>query len=317
MSWADVDVFLCQRHWLQPSNIAALLGRLETFVAVNEDPGRSPYYKNQHADSLDRLVSLLKDPGIEQHPGLALAALKALKILSRKTCNHSGMRRDEKKDGNAIQAVLRFLQAPGKVDESIAAEAANVLMNPCFEKENVEVVLLNEGCIPPMVAFLGAADENLQANVAGVLQSVRTGALGALHNISSDPCSTGIIRRKNGIPPIMKLLRSPQAAIAQSAAGALQNVSREGESRRVIRRDNDAVVALFDMLVDGKEVRTQVSAVGALMNILGPELAEKGKSSKEEKADRKGFARIITSCLVMGMAYDGFFGAGGAAASVR
>lgn len=50
------------------------------------------------------------------------------------------------------------------------------------------------------------------------------------------------------------------------------------------------------------------------MNILGPELAEKGKGGEE--ADRKGFARIITSCLVMSMAYDSVFGAGGVAASL-
>jgi hypothetical protein len=58
----------------------------------------------------------------------------------------------------------------------------------------------------------------------------------------------------------------------------------------------------------------QVCAAGALLNILGPELAEKGKGGEE--ADRKGFARIITSCLVMSMAYDSVFGAGGVAASL-
>ncbi|GAQ89309.1 hypothetical protein KFL_005090050 [Klebsormidium nitens] len=342
MSWTDVDAFLVRVNRLQPSNAAGLLALLETFVAANEDPGRSPNFRNQNADSLDRLVSLLKDPGIEQHPGLALAALKALKILSRKKPNRLAMRGDEKR-GGAIQAVMRFLQAPGKVDNRIAAEGANVILNACYERENVEVVLQHQGTAP-LVNFLGAADKDLQANAAGALQSVcfqakgrtvvreadaipplisllasdslkvRTRAVGALHNMSSDVDSIRIIRRKDGIPPLIKLLRSPQPAIAGSAAGALQNVSREVASRQKIRGDSDAVRALADLLVEGKELQTQVCAAGALLNILGPELAEKDKGGDE--AARKGFARIIVSCLVISMAYDSVFGAGGFATPV-
>jgi hypothetical protein len=50
---------------------------------------------------------------------------------------------------------------------------------------------------------------------------------------------------------------SPQPAIAGSAAGALQNVSREVASRLIIR-DSGAVLALADLLVEGKELQTQV-----------------------------------------------------------
>jgi hypothetical protein len=102
----------------------------------------------QDADPLDRLVSTLKDPAVEQHPGLALAALKALKILSRKKPNRLSMR------GEAIQAVLRFLQAPGKVDDRIAAEGANVILNACYERENVDIVLRCQGAAP-LVGLLG------------------------------------------------------------------------------------------------------------------------------------------------------------------
>lgn len=47
MSWADVDAFLARINRLQPSNAAGLLALLETFVAANEDPGRSPNFRNQ------------------------------------------------------------------------------------------------------------------------------------------------------------------------------------------------------------------------------------------------------------------------------
>jgi hypothetical protein len=47
MSWADVESFLARTHRLQPSNSAGLLALLETFVAANEDPSRSPNFRNQ------------------------------------------------------------------------------------------------------------------------------------------------------------------------------------------------------------------------------------------------------------------------------
>lgn len=47
MSWADVDAHLGRMHRLQPSNAAVLLSLLEGFVAADEDPSRSPNYKNQ------------------------------------------------------------------------------------------------------------------------------------------------------------------------------------------------------------------------------------------------------------------------------
>lgn len=52
-----------------------------------------------------------------------------------------------------IDVYLVFpVQDPGKVDERIASEAANVLMNACYASENVTVMLQNEGCIPPLVS---------------------------------------------------------------------------------------------------------------------------------------------------------------------
>lgn len=59
---------------------------------------------------LDGLVSLLSDPGIEAHPDLALASLKAFKILSRKKVNRLAMNGDGR-NGGAIRAVLPFLPA--------------------------------------------------------------------------------------------------------------------------------------------------------------------------------------------------------------
>lgn len=62
-------------------------------------------------------------------------------------------------------------------------------------------------------------------------------------------------------------------------------------------------------------IAVQVCAAGALLNMLGPELTEKDTKVGDEAA-RKGFARIIVSCLVISMAYDSVFGAGGFATPV-
>ena len=46
----------------------------------------------------------------------------------------------------------------------------------------------------------------------------------------------------------------------------------------------------------------KVCAAGALLNILGPDMGE-----EKDSRTRKGFGKLITSCLVLGMCYDGLF----------
>ena len=76
---------------------------------------------------------------------------------------------------------------------------------------------------------------------------VQTRAVGAVHNISSEPEAIRLIRRLEGIPPLVLLLRTPSAAVCGSAAGALQNLSRETSARKEIRQLG-AVVPLTDLL---------------------------------------------------------------------
>ena len=137
----------------------------------------------------------------------------------------------------------------------------------CYEKENVDAILMCGG-VEPLVRFLGErSDPDLQANAAGAIQSicfqekgrvsvrdldgvpamlrllaecggnvkVQTRAIGAIHNMSSDADSIRLIRAKEGIPLVVELLKSDQPTVCGSAAGALQNVSREVASRRLIR----------------------------------------------------------------------------------
>jgi hypothetical protein len=61
----------------------------------------------------------------------------------------------------------------------------------------------------------------------GAVPQVKTRAVGALHNMSSDAETIRIIRREQGIAPLIALLSDRCDAVCGSAAGALQNVSRE------------------------------------------------------------------------------------------
>ena len=52
------------------------------------------------------------------------------------------------------------------------AQGANVILNLCYEKRNV-AILLQAGGVAPMVASLQTTDQDLQANAAGAIQSIR------------------------------------------------------------------------------------------------------------------------------------------------
>ncbi|GBG65326.1 hypothetical protein CBR_g50362 [Chara braunii] len=253
-----------------------LLRLCEGFVDANEDPSTSPNFRSLDLDPIHRFTPFLTEMADLGNEQVAIMLLRVIKILSRKKRNRLAM------DDALIAAVLKFLHL-GR-SPKICAEGANVILNACYERENVEVVLRHNGA-SPLVKFLNSDNKDLQANAAGALQSicfqskgrgvvrnldaiphminllksdsnkVKARAVGALHNMSSDVDSIRIIRRNGGISPLIELLRSPQPSICGSAAGALQNVSREVASRLIIRKSN-AVIALADLLTS-TELQTQ------------------------------------------------------------
>ena len=88
---------------------------------------------------------------------------------------------------------------------------------------------------------------------------MRTRAVGAVHNISSEAEAIRIIRRLHAIGPLVELLRTPNATVCGSAAGALQNLSRESHARDEIH-ELGAVVLLTDLLF-GDDVQAQVGRI--------------------------------------------------------
>ena len=345
----------------QPDVAAArpqkLLNALTAFVTANEDAARSPNYAKATPDDLEPAAALLGSPAVKANDALLVRVLKCCKILSRKYDNRVGL------GATVVDDLVDVLHAD--VADDVAGEAANVVLNICYERENV-ARLVDAGGVPPLVAYLGSSNAELQANAAGAIQSicfqkegrahardlgaiegvlpllsspslkvrkraqflvgarnssstrailrrairptrrprhsrapqVQTRAVGAVHNMSSEPEAIKIVRRLGGIGPLVALLRAPSAAVCGSAAGALQNLSREAAARKEAR-ELGAIVPLGDLLF-GTVVQSQVCAAGAILNILGPELGAEVESNKQ----RRGLKKLLSLAITLGMLHD-------------
>uniref|UniRef100_A0A7R9VV28 Armadillo repeat-containing protein 8 n=1 Tax=Chlamydomonas euryale TaxID=1486919 RepID=A0A7R9VV28_9CHLO len=306
---------------LEPPRRPELLRQLRRFVAPNEDPNTSDNLRSEEPDPVAPFVDLLLSPGLEDDEAVVLLLLKVLKILSRKASNRLALGAD------GVRALLAHLSSP--LSQPVAAEGANVLLNACYEPENV-ALLLQTGGVRLLAGFLqDDSDASLQANAAGAIQSVcfqpagraaareaeclqcllpllaarqRTvvaRAAGAVHNLSADAASIPLIRRYAGIPLLVELLEHPDATVAGAAAGALQNVSRELPSRLLISQ-LDAVPSLAKLL-SCQDVHAQVCAAGALLNIMGPDL-DAGDCGP--RATRRALGHVMSLILAAAMLHD-------------
>ena len=86
-----------------------------------------------------------------------------LKILSRRKDNRLQFGRP------GIETVLQHLSS--LADKQIAAEAANIILNVCYERDSVALVVQCSG-IPSLVKCLHDSNADLQANAAGAIQSI-------------------------------------------------------------------------------------------------------------------------------------------------
>ena len=193
--------------------------------------------------------------------------LQALKILSRKRCNRQQFGQD------GIAAVLEHLAATS-LTKRAAAEAANVILNVCYEKSNVELVL-ELGGIQKLVKLLADRDPDVQANAAGAIQSIcfqvrlvcklpcmhvlvlqayilRTLLRQSVAGTHSRVCTCCTpeklccicwqesgrhgVREAGAVTPLVQLLDSPQCKVQARAVGALHNLSSDSNSIRLIRR---------------------------------------------------------------------------------
>lgn len=150
---------------------------------------------------------------------------QVLKILSRKTDNRRNVA-DE-----VVRVVVGHLEAAANLQ--IAAEGANVLLNICYELENVDLVIRHHG-LQPLIRYLSEQDPQVQANAAGAVQS-----------ICFQKNGRKAIRLAGAVPSIISLLGSDDTKVCTRSVGALHNVSSDPDSIRIIRRCARAANPVF------------------------------------------------------------------------
>jgi hypothetical protein len=265
------------KHSVAADNPQGLEAIANEFYQANSDPNSSPNFQLDDADDYSLLMDLLDDKRVESNTSLSLALLRMLKVLSRKEVNRTNLEDED------VTTITKYLTSPRT--RAIASEVSNVVLNICYEKSNV-IMLIKANGVPPLRDFLKTDDEDVQSSAAGALQSlsyqeqgrihireigviplvipllthssvkVRTRCVGVVHNMSSDIPSIAILRLGKAIEPLVQMLSAPQPTICSSAAGAIQNLSREAASKEEIVA-LQGIPPLTDLLF-GSDVASQV-----------------------------------------------------------
>ena len=192
----DVTSFLKVNAAALTNDKALFEQSLTAFIQCNEDPSTSPNFKSKVPDLPGPLLQLLEHVSVKADPNLVLLLLKAclqlfpvhtkvvkqhqlvsscgdllqwrccaqvLKILSRRKDNRVQIGKQ------GIQTVFRQLSSIAS--KPVAAEAANIILNVCYEKASVALVVQCGGVVT-LVSCLHDSNADLQANAAGAIQSI-------------------------------------------------------------------------------------------------------------------------------------------------
>lgn len=240
--------------------------------------------------------------------GLEVLLSRVLKILLRKSCNRLSIGK------SGVSSIVYALKRQTSSKPIVASEVCNIVLNTCYEGANIRSFLEEGGLpIVLRLIGTSSRDSRLQASALGALQGicytslgrqylladtvtsstgglnivinlllsqdklVRARASGTIHNMSTDIQSFEILGNTNSESPciqsLVTLLHDPSIEICKSAAGTLQNISRHPSLRLQIMEDDRIITYLTDLLFSN-DINCQVSAVGALLNLLGPSLGE-------------------------------------------
>lgn len=302
-------------------NVLQLTQDLRSFVNMNQDPHQSPNFSSERHDNLAILLHVVDL--YFHHAIIVLLVLKSIKILSRKSVNRCHI------DPSVIDVLQRIIGAYSS-DCQICVEFSNIVLNICYERDNVPRVI-DKGCILQLTRLMSGefqSDYKLLSAVVGALQSicfqaegkdsvrqsgairpviqlltckdttVRSRAVGVIHNLSSDLSIVPDLRIGGAIPDLIALLHDPNVNISVSAAGCIQNFSREDKSRATIR-DCGGVIPLTEMLFMD-HLPAQTCAAGALLNLLGPRLSSEERMHPQRVALRK----LLSNCIFLGQMSD-------------
>jgi len=266
----------------------AIISAMESFISTFASP-QSNMGSEYEQDDMRPLLTFIRLSTLPVEVEVLTA--KCLKILLRKQLNRTLIGKQ------GIISIIKTLVRQTENKTSAVAEIGNVVVNTCYNGDNVQL-FLDEGGLPPLTKLLQSRDPVVQSSILAALQGicyvpigrqillrhdpetikiityflsshddyVRARASGAIHNISADSQSIRILRETYCIPTIISLLHDPVIETCQSCAGLLQNMSREIRSKEMIL-ESEAVTPLTELLF-GSDIQCQVAAVGALFNLL-------------------------------------------------
>ena len=263
---ADVHAVLSQRASGPLSGRREQVARtLREFVDANEGARASPNLRDERRDELGGITSLLTDADLPGDQDLALLALKTLKILSRKEDNRRRFGRE------LCRAVVRLALTHPRASHAVTAEGANVVLNACYEKENVEHVL-ECGGVEPLVRRVADTGETLRCRsaAAGAVQSVCFQAPGRCRVRDCDGVAALValmkeLDRREGGTRDSSFTDDERSMCRARVVGALHNVSADDDAIRLVRL-SDGVPHLIRALGDVDDVVVN-SAAGATQNV--------------------------------------------------
>jgi Armadillo/beta-catenin-like repeat len=139
-----------------------------------------------------------------------------LKILSRKKRNRIAILPE------TTECIVSHLSAP--LSTRTTAEAANVMLNLCYEQQNVDLVVKQAGPAA-LIPLLKSQSQEVQANAAGALQSICYQKPGRV-----------AVQGTEAVESLVALLTHTSPKVVMRAVGALHNISSDTTAIRIIRR---------------------------------------------------------------------------------
>ncbi|KAK2958533.1 hypothetical protein BLNAU_6567 [Blattamonas nauphoetae] len=261
---------------------------ISTFIAQNKNPASSPNYASVEADNYGPILKLLSNEKFLQNLDFALSILHVIVLLTRKESNRY------KFGSVGFQAILPLLK-PGSTNSLVLAEVANIILNVCYEADNV-IEFIHSGGFPSLISCLGIDDLQVQINASGAIQSIcfqeegksaiqQTNGIqslasllskddqrllirvtGSLHNISSDPNSVAQIVECHIVQLLLSFLTSKSDALVISSIGTLQNMCCTPEGKAEIKSVDGFEQMLRLCVHPSNEIVS--SAVGGVFNLL-------------------------------------------------
>jgi hypothetical protein len=111
------------------------------------------------------MVAILRNAGLNGHAPLVEAIMTVFKILFRKEVNRSNLGERD------VQALVHSLEQH-RTHAGTVREAANAVLNMCYEKGNV-LHVVGTNCVDILIDGLAAGNPaSVQASCSGALQSI-------------------------------------------------------------------------------------------------------------------------------------------------